>query len=129
MKFDIIREKVEKAFRDYTADYDLNDPKVKLKVDHTYRVAALSDCITDSLNLTGFDKNLAWLLGMLHDIGRFEQLRRYHTFRDAFSVNHAELSADILFRENLIGKFIHIQSDLHCNSGISGTGSRKRDNE
>ena len=35
-------------------------------------------------------------------------MRRYHTFRDALSINHAELSADILFRDGLIKNFISI---------------------
>jgi len=111
MKFVINRAEVEKSFRDYTSAYNLNGAKVKLKVDHTFRVAALSDVITDSLGMNGYDKDLAWLLGMLHDIGRFEQVRRYHTFRDALSINHAELSADILFRDGLIRNFINVESD------------------
>lgn len=120
MKFEINRAKVEKAFQDYSSAYDTTDAKVKLKVDHTYRVAALSDCITDSLGMTGFDKEFAWLVGMLHDIGRFEQLRRYHTFRDALSVNHAELSADILFQEKLIERFIRIKPDVSDKTAFSG---------
>ncbi len=91
------REHVIKVFDEYTSDYDITDVKVKLKVDHTYRVAELADTIAKSLNLPGEDIDLAWLLGMLHDIGRFEQLRRYNTFIDSVSVNHAALSADILF--------------------------------
>ena len=114
MKFAIHRAEVEKSFRDYTSAYNLNDAKVKLKVDHTFRVAALSDVITDSLGMTGYDKDLAWLLGMLHDIGRFEQVRRYHTFRDALSINHAELSADILFRDGLINNFIIEENNVSC---------------
>ncbi|MBO5604638.1 MAG: HD domain-containing protein, partial [Acidaminococcaceae bacterium] len=72
MQFVIQRAKVENSFRNYTAGYDRNDVRVKLKVDHTFRVAALCDIISDSLGLAGYDKDLAWLLGMLHDIGRFE---------------------------------------------------------
>lgn len=111
MEFAIHRAEVEKSFRDYTTAYNLNEAKVKLKVNHTFRVAALSDVITDSLGMTGYDKDLAWLLGMLHDIGRFEQVRSYHTLRDALSINHAELSADILFRDGLIRNFINAGPD------------------
>ena len=110
----IYRKKVEESFKNYVSNYDLTDVKVKLKVDHTFRVAALCDLIADELGLKEYDKDLAWLLGMLHDIGRFEQLRHFHTFRDALSVNHAELSADILFRDGLIGNFLEIISkDTH----------------
>ena len=49
--------------------------------------------------------DFAWLLGLLHDIGRFEQVKRYNTFNDSQSVDHAELGADILFKEGLIDRF------------------------
>ncbi|MGN0256503.1 MAG: HD domain-containing protein [Chordicoccus sp.] len=93
----IDRTRVTHAFDEYTSHYNLADPKVKLKYDHTYRVADIADDIARSLSMSSEDVDLAWLLGMLHDIGRFEQVRRYGTFQDGQSVNHAALSADILF--------------------------------
>ena len=57
----------------------------------------MADDIAKSLAMSSGDIDLSWLLGMLHDIGRFEQVRRYGTFQDGQSVNHAALSADILF--------------------------------
>ncbi len=139
MEFEIQREEAEKSFREYTSAYDLNDAKVRLKVEHTFRVAALCDCIAGSLGMTGYDKDLAWLLGMLHDIGRFEQVRRFNTFRDALSVNHAELSADILFRDGLIGRFLDMKQEktgkagcregggLSCDSGTKASHSAAAD--
>jgi len=103
---EIDREHVEKAFTKYAEGYDLSDVKNKLKYDHTFRVAAMCDAISESLPLEKPRKDLAWLTGMLHDIGRFEQVRRYHTFRDGDSVNHAQLSADILFHDDLIRRFV-----------------------
>ena len=43
---------------------------------------------------------------MLHDVGRFEQLRRYNTFNDAQSISHAALSASVLFDEGHIRDYI-----------------------
>ena len=103
----IDRIHVKEAFKAYVSDYDLSDVKVKLKVDHTYRVAAMCDAITEDLRLSAADRDLAWLSGMLHDIGRFEQLRQYHTFQDRLSCNHAMLSADILFRDGKIRLFVN----------------------
>lgn len=111
----INREKVEKQFTAYASGYGLTDVKVRLKLEHTFRVAALCDCIADSLFMSREDKDLAWLLGMLHDIGRFEQLRRFHTFRDGLSVNHAELGADLLFKEKLILRFVGEQAEKEGN--------------
>ncbi|MCR5778761.1 MAG: HD domain-containing protein [Lachnospiraceae bacterium] len=102
----INRQHVKNTFAEYTDRYNSSDIKVKLKIDHTYRVAKIADRIAESLHLTGLDRDIAWLLGMLHDVGRFEQLRRFHTFIDADSVNHAALSADILFKEGHIRDYI-----------------------
>ena len=43
---------------------------------------------------------------MLHDIGRFEQLRIYDTFRDKDSIDHANFAVKILFEDGLIRNFI-----------------------
>lgn len=100
---EINRERVTQVFREYTGRYDVTDEKVKLKIGHTYRVAELCEQIVRGEMqagggpVTAGDADLAWLLGMLHDVGRFEQLRRYDTFIDAESVEHARLGADILF--------------------------------
>ena len=95
MKID--RAQVLTMFEIYTDAYDKEDAKIRLKYEHTFRVAALCDEIAGSIGLSGEDRDLAWLLGMLHDIGRFEQLRRYGTFKDADSIDHAGFGADLLF--------------------------------
>lgn len=101
------KDRVINEFRRYTNNYNPDDVKVRLKIDHTYRVADICDKIAKSLNLSEQDCNFAWLTGMLHDIGRFEQLRRFNTFKDKDSINHASLSADLLFSgEKLITLFI-----------------------
>lgn len=101
----INRKNVINAFAEYVRNYDPSDEKIKLKIDHTYRVAGLCQRIAESLGLSELDVDIAWLLGMLHDIGRFEQIRRFGTFNDVQSVDHAEFGADLLFKEGLIRKF------------------------
>ena len=76
-----------------------------MKIDHTYRVA-LCARIAQSLALPPEDVDLAWLSGILHDVGRFEQLRRYNTFIDAQSVSHAALSVAVLFDEGRIRDYL-----------------------
>ena len=90
------------SFREYVSAYNPDDPKIRLKIDHSYRVAGLCRKIAASV---GADGNLAWLCGMLHDIGRFEQVRRFHTFVDAASIDHAELSHTLLFTDGLLEHF------------------------
>ena len=74
------RDAAVKAFRAYTAGYDPENTMIRLKIEHTFRVAYLCGRIAGSLGMTGGLLDLAWFLGLLHDIGRFEQVRRYGTF-------------------------------------------------
>ncbi len=99
------REAAVSAFRAYTAGYDPENTMIRLKIVHTFRVAELCGRIAGSLGMAGSPLDLSWFLGLLHDIGRFEQVRRYGTFFDAKSVDHAEFGADLLFREGLIERF------------------------
>lgn len=97
----IDREYVRKQFEEYSGRYDITQLKIKLKVEHTYRVASLCDRISDSIGLSKEDKDLAWLTGMLHDIARFEQVRIYDSFNDSETVDHATFGADLLFGGSL----------------------------
>ena len=98
------QSRIEQNVRQYISAYDLRDPKIALKAAHTFRVAALSRTIARSA--APELEELSWLCGILHDIGRFEQVRRYHTFIDAQSVDHASFGADLLFSERLLEKLI-----------------------
>lgn len=100
------RVHVKNVFDAYTKKYNMDDPKIRLKAEHTFRVASLCERIAKSIPVSAYDTEIAWLCGMLHDIGRFEQVRRYGTFSDAASVNHAEFGADLLFREGLLKEFL-----------------------
>ena len=96
------RKQAEAAFRAYVSRYDPDNPMIRHKVEHTFRVAGNCERIAVSLRLNDEDVTFAWFLGLLHDIGRFEQVRRYGTFVDSVSVDHAEFGADLLFRDGLI---------------------------
>ena len=103
----IDRQRVKKQFASYTRNYDPEDTKIALKIAHTYRVADNCEQIAKSIGLTDEEIEFAWLSGMLHDIGRFEQVKRYNTFIDSESVDHAEFGADLLFgEEGLISDYI-----------------------
>ena len=91
------RNRAHEAFIAYVSAYDPTNPRIALKVDHTLRVAALCERIASSTSDDDAFVELAWLAGLLHDIGRFEQVRRYDTFNDGASVPHAALGAEILF--------------------------------
>lgn len=107
----IDRIKVEKVFQEYVDNYNSSDGKIKLKIDHTYRVSKICEEIAKSLKLSKEDIDFAYLTGILHDIGRFEQIKRYNTFVDADSIDHAKLGVEILFKENKIRDFIEDDSE------------------
>ena len=105
----------KRIFSEYVKNYDYRDEKIRLKIEHTYKVAELCEQIAMSERLSSADVDLAWIIGLLHDIGRFEQLRKYGTFIDSESVDHAELGADILFKQDKIREFI---TDTECDDLI-----------
>lgn len=100
------RIKAKRVFNDYVENYDSSNEKIKLKIDHTYRVSELCERIALSIGMSKEDIDIAWLTGLLHDIGRFEQVRRYGTFNDSKSIDHAKLGVEILFNEGKIRDFI-----------------------
>ena len=102
----INKKAAEKAFLDYTSGFDNSDIMIESKVFHTMRVAQNAERIAKSEGLGKDDTDHAWFLGLLHDFGRFEQVRRYGTFSDIHSVDHAELGADILFKDGEIKRFL-----------------------
>lgn len=102
----IDKEEVRKEFQAYVEGYNHKEEKINLKIKHTYRVAALCSRIALALNQKEEEIELAWLIGMLHDIGRFKQIKNYGTFVDAKSINHAHYGVEILFEQGLIRRFI-----------------------
>lgn len=98
--------KVKKAFKEYVKNYDIENPKIKLKIAHIERTSEVARKMAESLELQKEDIELAELIGLLHDIGRFEQVRKYNTFVDHLSENHAKIGVDILFKDGLIRNFI-----------------------
>lgn len=73
-----------------------DDRNIALKEEHTDRVCANMAAIVADLDLGEADRHLAECIALLHDVGRFEQYRRFKTFRDRDSVNHAAFGARIL---------------------------------
>lgn len=97
----------EKQFKEYLKDYDTENDKNKLKVVHTYGVVKISEYIAKDMDLSEEDIELAKLIALLHDIGRFKQIKLYDSFLDNMENNdHANYGVKILFEDNLIRKFI-----------------------
>ena len=101
-------ENAIKKFNDYAHQFEVKDNKVNIKITHTMGVIKISEYIARKLNLSKEDVELAELIGLLHDIGRFQQAVRYDNYDDYDTLDHAELGVEILFKDGFIREFIDI---------------------
>ena len=92
-------------FNKYVSNYDLNNKDIRLKYNHSFRVMELSEKYANLLGLYEEDVKLAKTIGLLHDIGRFEQLAVYNTYNDSKSIDHADYSVEQLFDKGEIKRF------------------------
>lgn len=97
--------KASERMTSYLKQYNTFDEKIKLKIIHTYGVVSSAEYIAKNLQCSPTDYELARHIALLHDIGRFEQLRLYNSFDDSI-MPHARCSLDILFKQGLIKEFI-----------------------
>ena len=99
-------KKAEEEFKKYTSKYDMSETHISRKVYHTARVEELCEKIAISIGMNEEDINLAKLIGLLHDIARFEQYTIYKTYNDLKSIDHGDFAVEILNKENYIRKYI-----------------------
>lgn len=104
---------VIRDFKDYVDEYlnaeEKNSDSYKnllRKYNHSLRVMDLAKSIAIDLGLNGELLEFVQVVGLFHDIGRFEQWKRYHTFQDSKSVDHADYSVFVLKNNHLIDKYI-----------------------
>lgn len=109
-------EKTESALRDAFSAYAEGffsgnaeeDAPLQLKVNHTFQVVRLAEELAKREPAFA-DAELAHALrvsALFHDVGRFEQLRRFHTFADNLSCNHGVLGARVIREQD----FLHQES-------------------
>lgn len=85
-----------KVFEEYVSKFDKTNPKIKLKIDHSYRVMFYQELLSSLLNFSKDDIKLAEIIGLFHDIGRFEQIKDYNTFFDNKSMDHGDYGVEVL---------------------------------
>jgi putative nucleotidyltransferase with HDIG domain len=81
-------------FQDFIKQFNLEDEKINIVYNHTLRVVRLMEKLAKYLKLDEEDIELAKVIGLLHDIGRFKEINK---FKD---------STNYLFLENHIRDFI-----------------------
>lgn len=92
-------DKAKEEFIKYTGNYNLQNIHIKGKQEHSLRVMEISKQIAEGLKLSEEEIELATLIGLLHDIARFEQYTKYNTFKDLKSVDHGDYGAEILEKD------------------------------
>ena len=99
-------EKAEIVFDNYVKNYDMNNESINRKFLHSHRVKEIAGKIAKSLNFSEEEIKLAKLIGLLHDIARFEQYKRFQTFSDLKSIDHGDYGVEILKQNSFIRKFV-----------------------
>ncbi len=104
---------------------DLCRRQFEFKLAHSFRVVDEAAWIAAELHLNAEEELLAKTTALLHDVGRFEQFRRFRTFNDRHSLDHGDLAVQIIIENHLLADvepeeqkliqtaiFYHNKSDL-----------------
>ena len=91
-------------FDKYAKSYDFKITEISYKYYHSYRVKDLMIVIAKSMNLPIYDVELAGIIGLLHDIGRFPQFERFHSFDDS-NIDHGDLGEEILRKDKALKNY------------------------
>ena len=97
-------------FNEYVAGFNLTLEPIWRKHEHTLRVVDNSRKIAEDICLPPQEIELAEMIGLFHDIGRFEQWRQYHSFNDHETIDHAELGTKIIEECGILKE--HISYDV-----------------
>lgn len=96
-------QKAKQELKKHVEEQKIENPRVANKLDHILRVSEISKKLATELNLTEEQIKLAQLIGLLHDIGRFEQ---YKIADITKKFNHGEAGVELLKKDNYIRKYI-----------------------
>ena len=97
-----------KLYDEYVDTYREADGELpvmmRLKRVHTGFVVKNAEAIADGEGFTAEEREVALAAALLHDTGRYEQLKRYNTFKDSDSIDHAVFSHDIVKEKGWLDK-------------------------
>lgn len=83
-------------FYNFSKQYDTTNSNIVRKIIHSYDVAKRSYDIACVKGFNEKDRMLAYLTGLLHDLGRFEQWKQFGSYDDLNSIDHGDLSFKLL---------------------------------
>lgn len=79
-------------FDEYAKNYNMNNPDINYKYYHSYRVMNEMDILAKKLKLIKEEIELAKLIGLFHDIGRFDEREKFKNQK----IDHGEHGVKVL---------------------------------
>ena len=105
-------ESGKKEFINHVQKIEIDNPRVDMKIGHTMRVVENCKKIATAIGLEEEQIQLAELIGLLHDIGRFEQYQKFDKKTDTKALDdiqkfdHGEAGVKVLKENNYIRNYI-----------------------
>lgn len=103
-KYDV--DRIKEAFNNYISEYDKTNNLIEAKYRHSINVANNAINIGRSIGLDDEGRYLAYVIGILHDIGSFDQISQYNTLEDSEMVDHANYGVQLL-ENGVLRQFVH----------------------
>lgn len=95
-EFEAIQQWFETYLRRFADRQGILAPMLQIKADHSRRVAGVMDMMAREAGWGEDDGRAAYILGLLHDVGRFSQYAEFHTYIDRASINHGQRGAEVV---------------------------------
>lgn len=97
-------ERLIEKFKEYISRYDMTNENILNKYNHSIRVMRMAIKYSKDLSFNEEDIELAAIIGLLHDIGRFEQIQRTIANQELVK-DEIEYGIKILFEDGIIKEF------------------------
>ncbi len=102
---------MNQEFEIFVNNFDMNEKSIERKYSHSLRVQKINEQLAKKKNLNEDLIELASLIGLLHDYGRFYQWTKYKSFDDYTTIDHADYAAKELIEKKEISKFYKIKDN------------------
>jgi hypothetical protein len=99
------------GFYSQAGDEYLNN-NLRLKETHTHRVCGEARLLAEAMKLDANDTRIAETIALLHDVGRFEQFKKYRTYKDTTSEDHAGIALRVMSEEKVLEEFEPVERVL-----------------
>ena len=104
-------ENCKREFDQYIQNFDMTNASIARKYYHSFRVVEYAEQIAVSEHLSEQDIFLAKVCALLHDIGRFKQVKEFQECEDKNSFDHGDVGYEILLENNYISHFLKDKED------------------